>query len=107
MVNAWMTALKEWNRRKGGPWCIPRKGTSDYNAVRALMKPIAVRSRDGFTITRPEAKMKGEGRAEISAWHRALTIWNRRHNKTGKWCVPKKGQPAYYEVMAIYEDELD
>ena len=34
-ANPWMTALKKWN--KGGSWCIPRKGSSDYAAVRKMM----------------------------------------------------------------------
>ena len=31
-----MDALKEWNRGKSG-WCVPRKGTADYDEVVRLM----------------------------------------------------------------------
>ncbi len=32
----WIEALKEWNTGKG-TWCIPRKGTPEYDEVRRLM----------------------------------------------------------------------
>lgn len=34
----WISALKEYNKGHGS-WCIPRKGTAEYNKVRELMKP--------------------------------------------------------------------
>ena len=33
-----MEALKAWNKKKGGKYSIPKKGTSDYNEVKAMMK---------------------------------------------------------------------
>ena len=37
-ANPWMAALKRWNTaHKGGSWCIPKKGSSDYEAVRKMM----------------------------------------------------------------------
>jgi hypothetical protein len=33
----WIEALKEWNGRKGGAWCVPRRGTKEHDAVRAIM----------------------------------------------------------------------
>ena len=36
--NAWMAALKRWNSSHSkGSWCIPKKGSSDYAAVRKMM----------------------------------------------------------------------
>ena len=35
--NPWMTALKKWNGQHKGSWCIPKKGSSDYEAVRKMM----------------------------------------------------------------------
>lgn len=32
----WVDALKQWNAGSG-KWCIPKKGTAEYDAVRALM----------------------------------------------------------------------
>lgn len=34
---SWLAALKEWNTRKGGCWCIPRKGTAEYEQVKEIM----------------------------------------------------------------------
>ncbi len=34
----WVDALKQWNAGQG-KWCIPKKGTEDYDAVRAIMGP--------------------------------------------------------------------
>jgi len=36
----WIDALKEWNAGSA-KWCIPKKGTEAYDAVRALMGPKA------------------------------------------------------------------
>ena len=30
--------LKEWNKKKGGKYVIPKKGSKEYNEVKALMK---------------------------------------------------------------------
>lgn len=33
----WIEALKHWNSKNGGKYVIPKKGTAEYDAVRALM----------------------------------------------------------------------
>ena len=33
MVNVWITALKKWNNKKGGTWCVPRKNSKEYNST--------------------------------------------------------------------------
>jgi hypothetical protein len=35
---SWIEALKSWNKKKGGKYTIPKKGTKEYNEVKALMK---------------------------------------------------------------------
>jgi hypothetical protein len=38
MVNSWISALKKWNSQQGsGHWCVPKKGTKDYEEVRKFM----------------------------------------------------------------------
>jgi hypothetical protein len=37
MANAWINALKQYNANKD-KWCLPKKGSSDYNKVRAIME---------------------------------------------------------------------
>ena len=39
MVNSWSIALKEWNAGKS-TYCMPRRGTSDYRAVKAIQSRI-------------------------------------------------------------------
>lgn len=35
--NKWITALKKWNTEKGGAWCVPRKGSKEYDEVKKFM----------------------------------------------------------------------
>jgi hypothetical protein len=44
MPNAWIDALKKWNEGKG-MWCLPKKGTKDYDEVMALMPPKPVKEK--------------------------------------------------------------
>jgi len=37
MVNSWITALKKYNEKKGGSWCVPKKGSAEYEKVKSLM----------------------------------------------------------------------
>jgi hypothetical protein len=40
----WIEALKVWNaKRKNSGWCVPRKGTPDYNEVMALMRLVQMK----------------------------------------------------------------
>jgi len=34
----WIEALKVWNKRTGGAWCVPRKGTSEHAEVIKIMR---------------------------------------------------------------------
>ena len=36
-MNTWILALKEWNQKKGGAWCVPRKGSEEHRQVMKLM----------------------------------------------------------------------
>lgn len=40
MANKWITALKKWNE-KNEKWCVPRKGTPEYNEVRKIMDEMS------------------------------------------------------------------
>ena len=35
---SWIQALKAWNKKKGGKYSIPKKGTKEYNEVKDMMK---------------------------------------------------------------------
>lgn len=36
-MTTWISALKAWNAKHGGKYRIPKKGTAEYDEVRALM----------------------------------------------------------------------
>ena len=36
-MKSWLEALKAWNAKKKGKYCIPKKGTKEYNEVRKMM----------------------------------------------------------------------
>lgn len=33
----WIEALRKWNGERGGKWCVPRKDSADYAAVKKIM----------------------------------------------------------------------
>ena len=37
MPSIWITALKEYNNKKGGMWCVPKKDTPEYNEIKKIM----------------------------------------------------------------------
>ena len=38
MANEWIEALKVWNgKRNVGMWCVPKKGSQEYDEVIAIM----------------------------------------------------------------------
>lgn len=36
-MSTWIEALKEWNTKRGGVWCVPKKGSPEYEQVREIM----------------------------------------------------------------------
>lgn len=60
----WTEALKEWNaKHNGGKWCVPKKGTKEYEMVMKIVKgekpeepkePEAPKKK--FTFKRPAKK---------------------------------------------------
>jgi hypothetical protein len=40
-MSSWLEAVKEWNARYNkGRYCIPKKGTAEYDAVRRIQEVI-------------------------------------------------------------------
>jgi hypothetical protein len=39
-MTTWIKALKQWNDKKGGAWCVPRKGSEEYNEVKKIMEDL-------------------------------------------------------------------
>lgn len=40
MANTWIKALRQFNEKKGGTWCVPKRGSSDYDAVMKIKAKI-------------------------------------------------------------------
>jgi hypothetical protein len=36
----WLNALREWNKKKGGKYTIPKKGTPEYLEVKKLQEKM-------------------------------------------------------------------
>lgn len=95
MPSSWITALKEWNAGKGGSWCVPKKGTTDYDAVRKLMPPkklkgaaaavaapakmeVAPIKKRRITVKKPEAEAAPEVAPEPPKAEAVKTITKKR-----------------------------
>jgi hypothetical protein len=62
--SAWITALKEWNGKSPGTWCVPRKGSSAYDEVREIF----TRLKEGQPPKEPKGrKAKAAKEAEEQA----------------------------------------
>ena len=44
MANSWIQALKKWNAKKGGTWCVPKKGTADHETVMKIKAKIEIKA---------------------------------------------------------------
>jgi hypothetical protein len=67
---SWIDALKQWNRKRSGRWCIPKKGTREYDEVRALMGGMkgGGKLKGGLTPRElAEAKRKAASAARLEA----------------------------------------
>ncbi len=85
--NKWMTALREWNEKHNNKstWCIPKKGTADYDKVRQMMNPAA---------QAPPAKPSRSKRQTSSAPPAAPAepgYWVRDENGKRKWVKAGSG----------------
>ena len=40
----WVEALKIWNQKKGGPWCVPRKGSEEHAEVMKIVRGEKLRA---------------------------------------------------------------
>jgi len=38
--NTWLKALKHWNEMKGGPYKVPKRGSKEYNEVKAVQNSM-------------------------------------------------------------------
>lgn len=104
MVNAWLKALKEWNSTRD-MWCMPRKGTAEYDQVRALMPERA--------STEPKAKKEapvpkiaeGVSRAELEDMLESYQE-DRRKLATAKGAKLRKGMDRIDKLEGAVKEKL-
>ena len=76
-MNSWLTALREWNTKKGGKYTVPRKGTNEHGEVLALagqhtnkateVKNEKKAAKKAATAAAREARMKAKKEAAALA----------------------------------------
>jgi len=44
-MSFWIESLKYWNSRREGKYMIPKKGTAEYNEVKAIMDQMKKRGK--------------------------------------------------------------
>ena len=102
MPNAWMEALKEYNKGSNS-WCIVKKGTSEYDKVQQIMKNIKnpVKKTQQEIIKESNKRMKVASKlalAETRAIHkRAQAIKNPSNTEMIK--IRKKEQKLHEHRM--------
>ena len=63
MANSWIMALKHWNSMKGGPYMIPKKGSKEYDEIKAVQNSmINGKTKPTKTKTKPK---KGNGLIQL------------------------------------------
>ena len=63
MGNAWIEALKEYNKGKTS-WCVVKKGTPEYNEVKKIME----RKKDEDQRQKKKKEPKFSSKAERDKW---------------------------------------
>ena len=63
MGNNWIEALKLYNESNGGNWCVPKKGSEEYNVILSLMEDLNI-SNGGKTTA---AKKRGRPKKAVAA----------------------------------------
>ena len=63
MANAWIEALKEYNKGHD-KWCVVKKGTPEYNEVKKIME----RKKDEDQRQKKKKEPKFSSKAERDKW---------------------------------------
>ena len=63
MANAWIEALKEYNKGHN-KWCVVKKGTPEYNEVKKIME----RKKDEDQRQKKKKEPKFSSKAERDKW---------------------------------------
>ncbi len=58
MPSIWITALKEYNDKKGGMWCVPKKDSNEYNEIKKIMDRLKLSKASASAEPKPKPKME-------------------------------------------------
>lgn len=92
MTNSWIDALKKWNAGKD-MWCLPKKGTKDYDEVKALMSPKAEKT----PKAKKEPEEDKEGKAESDRNYEKLKAYFESRKKP----APEPEKPKAKRVAKV------
>ena len=87
MTNKWMSALKKWNEKHSTTtrFCIPKRGTADYDKVRELMNPPTA------TTSNPTRQKKKATLIQQPAPTQEQGYWERSTDGKRKWIKAGSG----------------
>ena len=58
MGNNWIEALKLYNESNGGNWCVPKKGSEEYNVILSLMEDLNISNGGKKTAAKKRGRPK-------------------------------------------------
>ena len=70
MGNNWIEALKLFNESNGGNWCVPKKGSEEYNIILSLMEDLNIANGGNKTAAKKAVatpKKRGRPKKAVAA----------------------------------------
>mgnify|MGYP001547179359 CR=1 FL=1 len=109
MTNSWLIALKEYNKNKD-KWCIPKKGSKEYNEVIKNMNKIGKKEtkekKPKEKKQTKEKKLKEEDPDDYDVLNRfSEEWWNNERGITAFLTNKKTGQEYYAELINVLPEK--
>jgi hypothetical protein len=96
MANSWIKALKKYNDKKGGSWCVPKKGSAEYEKVKSMMTSV-----DKIIDNTPvNPKMASKSQLKSQPGLKAASGNVKKNNKKGLVIVKDKAGKAELDAIA-------
>jgi hypothetical protein len=104
MTNSWIDALKKWNAGKD-MWCLPKKGSKDYDEVRALMtqKSDTPKKDNKMSKSKKEPVPDAEGMAESHRNYEKIVAYfkSRKEAEAAAKAAPEPAKPKAKAVKKV------
>jgi hypothetical protein len=95
-MTKWIQALKIWNQKKGGAWCVPRKGSEEHRQVMELMggtpasvKKAPVKQDIKFKVAPKKAPVKTFQKSQSKSVKKQAPVKAPKKQKGGEVIDPK------------------